>query len=53
MGIIPLSSATRVNIGKGMNWTVEVPGRTYDLTSAEHQPQEWKAAIDEIIATLQ
>jgi 3-phosphoinositide dependent protein kinase-1 len=53
MGIIPLGPTTKVKVGKGMKWTVEVPGRTNDLTSAEQQPQEWKAAIDEIIATLQ
>jgi hypothetical protein len=53
MGIKPLGPTTKVKEGKGMKWTVEVPGRTNDLTSAEQQPQEWKTAIDEIIATLQ
>jgi 3-phosphoinositide dependent protein kinase-1 len=53
-GEIPLGRETGVKLGKGLKWAVEVPGRTYDLTSLDRDvtPQEWKTAIEKELAKL-
>jgi 3-phosphoinositide dependent protein kinase-1 len=53
-GEIPLTKQTEVKLVKGLKWAVDVPGRTYDLTSLDKDvtPQAWKTAIEKELAKL-
>lgn len=49
-GEIKISREMKVSVLQKGKWTIEVPGRTYNLTSDE--PEKWKEAIEKLVATL-
>jgi 3-phosphoinositide dependent protein kinase-1 len=51
MGEIPLNSETKVVLGGGDKWSIEVPGRVYSLqVSGAPSPSEWKEKIERQMA---
>lgn len=52
MGDITLSKDVKVTLEKGKKFKIEVPGRIYDLSSEDVSPEEWKEAIEKVVAQL-
>lgn len=51
-GNIPLTKDTKVVLLKGKKWEINTPDRRYDLTCENCSPEEWKKAIDAVLAKL-
>jgi 3-phosphoinositide dependent protein kinase-1 len=51
-GDIPLTKDTKVVLGQGKKWVVEVPGRKYLLTAEDVPATSWKAAIEKVLEGL-
>ncbi|KAK8882783.1 3-phosphoinositide dependent protein kinase-1 [Tritrichomonas musculus] len=51
-GSIPLTKETSVVVLKGKKWEINTPERRYDLTAENNTPDEWKQAIDGVLAKL-
>ena len=50
-GEINVCKDLKVNLGAKNKWTIEVPGRVYNLVSDEN-PKNWKEVIDKIVRLI-
>jgi 3-phosphoinositide dependent protein kinase-1 len=49
---IPVTEDTVVTVQKGKRWMIEIPGKTYLLTAEDVTGEQWKTAIERVIANL-